>query len=52
MGITAVLPYAHGQESDPFHVPLWVVLSCRPVTAATDAGGVAPLVRPRRTFPR
>ncbi|MBW8814253.1 MAG: inorganic phosphate transporter [Caulobacterales bacterium] len=29
MGVIAVLLYAHGQLSGPFHVPLWVVLSCQ-----------------------
>lgn len=29
MGVIAVLLYAHGQLTGPFHVPLWVVLSCQ-----------------------
>lgn len=29
MGIVTVLLYAHGKLSGPFHVPLWVVLSCQ-----------------------
>ncbi|MCJ2025152.1 inorganic phosphate transporter [Methylobacterium sp. J-067] len=40
MGIIAVLLYAHGQASGPFHVPLWVVLSCQSAMAlGTLLGG-------------
>ena len=40
MGIIAVLLYAHGGLSGPFHVPMWVVLSCQAAMAlGTLAGG-------------
>ena len=40
MGIIAVLLYAHGGLSGPFHIPMWVVLSCQAAMAlGTLAGG-------------
>jgi PiT family inorganic phosphate transporter len=40
MGIIAVLLYAHGRLSGPFHIPMWVVLSCQAAMAlGTLAGG-------------
>ncbi|GAN54075.1 phosphate transporter [Tanticharoenia sakaeratensis NBRC 103193] len=40
MGIITVLLYARGMMSGPFHVPLWVVLSCQTAMAlGTLCGG-------------
>jgi PiT family inorganic phosphate transporter len=40
MGVIAVLLYAHGKLTGPFHVPLWVVLSCQAAMAlGTLMGG-------------
>jgi PiT family inorganic phosphate transporter len=40
MGIIAVLLYANGRIAGPFHIPLWVVLSCQSAMAlGTLAGG-------------
>jgi PiT family inorganic phosphate transporter len=40
MGIIAVLLYAHGKLTGPFHVPFWVVLSCQAAMAlGTLMGG-------------
>ncbi|AQS89170.1 inorganic phosphate transporter [Neoasaia chiangmaiensis] len=40
MGIITVLLYAQGRLSGPFHVPLWVVLSCQTAMAlGTLCGG-------------
>jgi PiT family inorganic phosphate transporter len=40
MGIITILLYSQGQLSGPFHVPLWVVLSCQAAMAlGTFSGG-------------